>query len=290
MSWFPESQDRLPLTWWKGHPIFLAAVVALVGVASMILTSLLMAINPGWIGTLIFSFHNAYEKGFVWSILTYVLVNPPSIWFLLSTFLLWKFGQQVEEHLGRRAFVRLLLALLFVTPLLLSLVGLIGSRLMPAAGLDMLEFGVFIAFATLFPGARISVILFTIEAWVFAMIIVAVSALGLLAARDWPGMIVLAGEVLVAYGYTRFEQGTWVLPRILIKKSPKKSKPAQGPAPRPAKTAPAPKRAASSPSAEGMNPVDRILDKIHREGIGSLSAEERRIIEEASKNLRREGS
>jgi hypothetical protein len=43
-------------------------------------------------------------------------------------------------------------------------------------------------------------------------------------------------------------------------------------------------------AAEGMDPVDRILDKIHRDGIGSLSAEERRIIEEASKNLRREGS
>jgi membrane associated rhomboid family serine protease len=290
MSWFPKSQDRLPLTWWKGHPIFLAAVVALVGAASMVLTALLLAINRGWVEALVFSFQNAYEKGFAWSIVTYVLVNPPSIWFLLSTFLLWKFGQQVEEHLGRRAFVRLLLALLFVTPLLLSLVGLIGSRLMPAAGLGMLEFGVFIAFATLYPGARISLILFSIEAWVFAMIVVAVSALGLLAARDWPGMIVLAGQVLVAYGYTRYEQGIWVLPRIRIQKSAKKAKPAAGSAPRPAKDAPAPQRTASSPAAEGMDPVDRILDKIHRDGIGSLSAEERRIIEEASKNLRREGS
>ena len=108
-SWLPESQDRLPLTWWKQHPVYLAAIVALVGAASMVVTAVL---GYGLMAHLVFTFDSAFSQFHLWTPLTYVLFNPPSLWTLFGCYLLWNFGEAVERHLGRRAFVRLLLLLL----------------------------------------------------------------------------------------------------------------------------------------------------------------------------------
>ena len=297
MKWFPESQDRLPLTWWRGHPVYLAAVVALVGAATMVLTAILMAASPAAISAVGFSFENAFQKYYLWSIVTYVLVNPPSIWFVLSSFLLWRFGQQVEEHLGRRAFVKLLAGLLLITPLLLTLFGLAGNRGIWVSGMETLEFGVFLSFATLYPDARISLILVTIEAWILAVILVGVYALAHLAARDWPGVLTLAGVALVAHGFTRYEQGIWSwqgAPAQIFPKRKSKKKAGARPVAQSASKLNQPAKAKTpvrpSTAEPETNPVDRILEKIHREGLSSLSPEERRVMEDASKGLRREGS
>ncbi|MFZ4767120.1 MAG: hypothetical protein ACOYMN_19380, partial [Roseimicrobium sp.] len=87
MSWFPESQDRLPLTWWKGQPVFLAAILALAGLASMVVTALLMALNPAAVNWFVFSYANVFGRGWLWTPATYVLVNPPSIWLVLTMYL-----------------------------------------------------------------------------------------------------------------------------------------------------------------------------------------------------------
>jgi membrane associated rhomboid family serine protease len=201
MSWFPASKDHLPLTWWKGHPVYLAAYVALGGVATMVVTTLLMAANPVLLQYLVFTFAGLVEDYRVWTPLTYVLVNPPSLWLVLTSYFLWRFGEDVEKFFGRRIFVKLLVVLVLVTPFLLSLIGLIGFRDWPAMGIYQVEMGVFLAFATLYPRAQISLILFTIPAGVMAAIIVGVDVLQNLAGRNWPGLFVLAGQVFTAYGF-----------------------------------------------------------------------------------------
>ena len=147
-SWLPESQDNLPLTWWKQHPVYLAAIIALVGAASMVLTAVL---GYSMMGHLIFTYEGAFHHLRLWTPLTYILYNPPSLWTLVGCLLLWNFGEAVERHLGRRAFVRLLLLLLLASPLLITVFGLLGSYGFGCAGITQLEFGVFIAFATLYP-------------------------------------------------------------------------------------------------------------------------------------------
>ena len=198
MEWFPESKDNLPLTWWKQQPVYLAAVLALGGVASMVLTALLMALNQRSIGYLVFSVDNVAQDWRVWTPFTYVLVNRPGLMFLLSSYLFWSFGEAIERHLGRRSFVKLVLSLVLVTPLLLGLLALFGPRGWSAEGMGHLEFGVFLAFAALYPTARISIIILTIEAWVMATAIVAVDALSCLSRIDWAGLLILAGQVAMA--------------------------------------------------------------------------------------------
>ncbi|MDB6138364.1 MAG: hypothetical protein JWO94_1436 [Verrucomicrobiaceae bacterium] len=285
MDWFPESKDHLPLTWWKQKPVYLAAVIALGGVASMVLTTLIMAVNPAWLEPLTFSLDHLL-RGWVWTPLTYILVNPPDLWFLLTSYLLYTFGEAMERHLGRRSFVKLILALVLVTPLLLSLIGLAGPRNWPAFGMGQLEFGVFLAFAALYPTARVSIIILTLEVWMLATAFVVISALMSLASHEWAALFILAGQVGTAVGYIRYEQGTLRMPplRLWSKKTKTKAKTKtvtfarQGSA---AKPAPAPK--------EQVMDVDAILDKISHQGIASLTSQEKQALEKASERLGKKG-
>lgn len=261
-SWLPESQDRLPLTWWKQQPVYLTAIIALVAAASMIVTALF---GYALMGHLVFTFDSAFRQLHLWTPLTYILVNPPSLWTLLGCYLLWNFGEAVERHLGRRAFVRLLLLLLLASPLLITAFGLIGAHGFACAGVMQLEFGIFIAFATLYPRAKISIIILTIDAWVLAAIFVGINALGSLAARDWASLLLLAANVGTAYAFIRYEKGELKLPSL----------------PKPAPQARKPAKKSSAPS------VDDILDKISHQGMQSLTAEERRILDKASDEMKR---
>ena len=270
-SWLPESQDNLPLTWWKQHPVYLAAIIALVGAASMVLTAVLGFEGAPW---LIFTYYNAFSEWRLWTIFTYILFNPPDIWILLGCYLLWNFGEAIERHLGRRSFVRLLVLLWLTPPAIVTLMGLAGFQgplvlgmlgCPLAAGITILEFGVFNAFATLYPRAKISLLVVTLDAWVVALMFSSIYAFRHIAGRQWSELIILLGCIAVAWLYIRYETGALKLPSL-----PKRVQQAKKPA-----------KKSSAPT------VDDILDKISRQGMQSLTAEERRILDQASDEMKR---
>ena len=278
MSWFPESQDRLPYTWWKGQPVYLAAILALGAVGTMILTAILMAFGGGILNALIFTFPNFAHKLYLWTPITYVLVNPPSIWLVLNSYFLWRFGEQVERHLGRRTFVSLLVWLVLVPPAISTGFGLAGISLPIGLGIVAVEFGVFIAFATLYPRAQLSIIIATVEVWMLAAIFVGVSALGQLADQDWPGLTLLAASVGTAIAFIRYQQGHWKFPSWTQRRPRTKF--------RVVRHTEGPRTSREDPIIPRVPPnVDAVLEKISREGLGSLTDDERKALESASKDL-----
>lgn len=274
-SWFPESKDHLPLTWWKTHPIYLAAVIALVAAASMVVFAILGAdVMMAWFA---FDFASLREWQ-LWTPLTYVLVNPPSLWTLVGCLLLWNFGEAVERHLGRRAYVRLLLLLVLAAPVVITLLHLAGVRGLAAVGVSSLGFGVFVAFATLYPQAKINLLIATVDAWVLAAVLVGINVLQYLAFRQWSGLLLLTVTVGAAHAYIRFEKGELKLPTM--------------PKPHFKHEASPPARASGSPKptrpAKPKGPsVDDILDKISHQGMQSLTPEERSILDQASEEMKR---
>jgi membrane associated rhomboid family serine protease len=279
MSWFPESKDRLPYTWWKGQPVYLAAIIAIGAVASMILTALLMAAAGGSIvNALVFSYPNLVERLYLWTPLTHVIVNPPSLWLILGAYLLWRFGEQVERHLGRRSFVKLLLLLTLAPPAMATLLGLFGRIVGPQAGFWGVEFGVFVAFATLYPRAQLSILIATIEAWVLAAVFVGIAALSDLANRDIDGFLMLFSQVGTAFAYIRFEQGAWKWPQWGTGRRRAKFRVVRRSEEKPSSR--------EEPFTPRVAPdVDAVLEKISREGMASLTDEERSALERASSDL-----
>jgi hypothetical protein len=262
----------------------LAAYLAIGAVASMVTTALLMAAHTPLLHYFIFTFSGLVDFGRVWTIATYVLINPPSIWVLISSAMLWMWGQEVEKFFGRRVFVKMFLIFTVAQPLLLSLVVPIVGPLWPAMGVYQVEFAVFLAFVTLYPHARISLILVSLEAWIIAVAFVALDVLQCLAAHNWGGLILILGETALAYGLVRYEQGHWNVSSLFAwtKKGVSLS--------------PGPKlkivrrsREEPIPSTSDLD-VDTILDKIGKHGLESLTPEERRTLEKASKDLRGRGN
>lgn len=262
-SWLPESQDRLPLMWWKQRPVYLAMIIALVAGASMIVTA---AWGVPWIAHLAFNFENAFRLFYLWTPLTYVLVNPFNFWTLVGCILLWNFGEAVEQHLGRRAFVRLLLLLTLAPPLVVILLSLLGVHGFSCMGIAQLSFGLFVAFAALYPRAKISVIILTLDAWVLAAVLAGINAFNCIGRRDWSSLLLLAANVGTAYAFIRYETGALKLPSLPKRSPPQTRKPA---------------KKSSTPT------VDDILDKISHQGMQSLTAEERRILDQASDQMKR---
>lgn len=282
MTWLPDSQDRLPLTWWGQRPIYLSAMIAIATGVSMVLTAIGLAVfGTSLINAGIFSASSVLQHFRVWTPLTYVLINPPDIWLLLTAFLIWRFGESLERHLGRLVFVKLLLLLVLVQPGVLILAGLAGAGDRPLMGVSGVSFGLFLAFAALYPTAQISLIILTLEAWMLAAAYVVVAALAALAGHDWMGLLLLAAQVATAVGYVRYETGAWTPSFRLWPKTKQRAAPRN--VVRTAKKTRPAESTTSSSEIPTREVIDAILDKISRTGIASLTAEEKRKLEQASK-------
>src|SRR5207247_10702944 len=140
------------------------------------------------------------QRGEFWQLATYAFVHSPSalLWFAVEMYMLFVFGREVERFIGRRAFIVLYLFLLLAPTVFLSLWGLTDR--VGLAGSPALHFGVFIAFATIYPSVEL---LLRIQAKWVALALVAISTLQLLAYRDWSAMAVLWVSFAWAFFFIR---------------------------------------------------------------------------------------
>ena len=204
----------------------------------------------------------------VWRVVTYAFVNAPDPWFIIALVMLYIFGRDVEQHLGRSGFVRLYLAFILLGPSLLTVASLL-------TGHDYVlthcwaNFAVFLAFAALYPNA---LLLLQIPAKLFAWVILGISVLQLLAMRQWPEMFVLLSTAALAWYAMR--HGSLINLHFLSRLRPFTSGP-QLKIVRPTKET----------TADPRTTIDEILDKISRQGLSSLSKSERTRLERARAQL-----
>ena len=277
---YAEDNDRSPLTWWKGHPIYATTLLVIVHGVMMVLFSLLSAGNlHPVIVSLIFNSTSVIQDLSIWQVATYAFVNPPTINFAIEMVLLFMFGRQLEVFFGRRSFLRAYVILLLSAPLALLLLHLITPTVL--FGSSALHFSVFVAFATLYPAAGI---FFGIPAKWIAIVLLAINSLQALASHNVGGLIALWTTSVIAYSLVRLEQGRWSLPSLaffqkkptlhVLPKTEVRSKPRS-------ETKDVAKPAPTDPSVV----IDRLLDKITASGIQSLSEAERTQLEHARQQL-----
>lgn len=261
-----NSGNTSPLTWVGAFPVYTSTLLATIHAATMVLTALAMAAGAeALIQSLQFSSQAVLGHFAVWQFVTYAFVHRPEILFLLEIYLLVVFGSEIERFLGRRAFLVIYATLLLLPPLVLSAAGLAG---LPSVymGSSALHFGVFIAFASLYPGAEV---LFSLQARWVALALLIISSLQFLAYSMWTSLGVLLLDCAAAFLLIhRFQTGRFFeLPRL--------SRPALRLLPRPEEAAP----------EEPLASIDGILEKISRSGMGSLTAKERALLEKARTEL-----
>ena len=211
------------------------------------------------------------RAGQIWTLVTYPFVHDirqEGLWFALEMLMFFWFGREVESAIGRRSYGLLYGALAILPALVLAGAGpLLGAKVL--AGSSTISFAVFLAFCALHPGAQFFFAGLTAKwvGWVF----LAIYSLAAFAGRDWPGLLQLWLSSLFAVAWVRRGGMEW--PKISLSRGRKKSGKA--------KLAVAKKNA----GVQILEKVDTILDKISKEGIHSLTAAEKKQLEDARAKL-----
>jgi membrane associated rhomboid family serine protease len=218
----------------------------------------------------------------VWQLLTAGFAHDPhSVMHVgFNMLALWFFGRDVEAIYGRKEFLRIYLTMIIISSLvwvisantLHRVHGLQDSSMLGASGAVN---GILVLNVIHFPRRLLYVWgLFPIPAWVLCTLIIGQDVLGFSHARRGDGQPIayeahLAGAAFAfLYYYTGWNLGRWLPSRFSL-----------------GMLKPRPKLRVHEPDRESSlsDQVDRILEKISREGEASLTAQERRTLEDASR-------
>lgn len=270
MNGYEPSENHQSVTWFRGYALYATHLIVLGFVASMIVTAFL---TPARLASLIFS-SALVLKGEVWRVLSYGLVNVPSLNFVIDMALTIWFGRELERFFGRRKFLILFAGLYLLSPALFTVIGLWHPLVLSG---ETGAFAIFVAFATLYPNVPMFFNLLT--KWL-ALILVGLFTLIAISQRDVMGLISLWASTGFAYLFVRYQMGDFTLPKFSLFQSRPKLRVLPDPVP-------AKKSAASKVEAteSSMAEVDAVLDKIARSGIASLTAKERATLDAAGAQL-----
>jgi hypothetical protein len=267
-----------PITWMGRVPVYLATVLAAVQFVSMVATALLLGIlkgggsgsgvAAGFYNSLIFD-SNAVFGWELWRFVTYAFVNPPSFFFAFQLFFFAWFGSEVEKFLGRKAFALLCVLLLLATPVLLSVLAFfdVPSNFF---GAGLINLAVFLSFCMIYPRAEI---FWGLEARWLGLILAVVNSLILIAQSPWSHLAALWWGIAVAALWLRFQGVDSVQFPSMGDYFRRKHSARKLRVVRPESKVPEPETVHDS--------IDPILEKIARQGIGSLSRSEREKLERA---------
>jgi membrane associated rhomboid family serine protease len=269
------SDDDQPVTWVGRYPVHVTTLlVALHAVAAVIACFLTFA-GGGILRHLMFDSALVLQRGEVWQLVTYAFVHSPSqlLWFLIEMYMLFVFGREVERFIGQRAYIVLYSTLLLAPTLLLTLWGL--AERTGIAGSPALHFGVFVAFATIYPSVEMFL---RIQAKWVALALAGIYTLQLFAYHAWSELAVLWISVATAFIFVRMrgvgpELEWWSAVKQSWQPKPK------------FKVVPKPSSRRVVEPENVYDSIDPLLDKISKSGINSLTASERRALDRARNQL-----
>jgi membrane associated rhomboid family serine protease len=226
-----------------------------------------------------------------WSFGTYLFVHAGLLHLAVNMLVLLMFGPAVERRMGGGTFLRYYLLCGLGAPAVAFVLSLFID-VAPFVGASAAVFGVALAFALAWPQARVYVFPLPWPVPVKGLVaVLAVLDLAPLVLDPAGGLIQLAhlGGFLMGYVYLKGESlferrpAVAVEPRnetpVLVTHQPAADA-AEAPQERPAA------RAGTSRD-EVAREMNRVLDKISRHGLASLTAAERRFLDDMSRQMRR---
>lgn len=271
------SDDYRPVTWVGRYPVDVTTILVGVHIACAVIVCIFTAI-PGLAGTLDYFYYDSariWHGAQLWRLASYAFVHAPSalLWFAVEMYMLFVFGREVERFIGQRAYIALYGILLLAPTTLLTMYGLWQRS--GLAGSPALHFGVFVAFATIYP--RVELFLRIMAKW-FALILAAIYTLQLVAYHAWTDLAVAWTSIGAAFLFVEFRGAGPELAWLTNLKGRLQPKPKLHILQKP--TA----RRVVEPD-DVIASVDPILDKISRSGMGSLTETERKILDRARNRL-----
>lgn len=272
---YRQNDDYEPLTWVRGHPVYVTTLFVVGHVIAYLVAMVVGFASGGGMAArllqaLTFRSNDILERGAFWEWGTYFIVHQREhpLFFALEMACFYFFGKDVEQYIGRRKFVLLYSLLVFIPPVALTILGLVIPTHLEGAW--AIHFAVFLTFAKVYPGVefflRIRAIWLAIGLLVLAVVMDA-------AGQQWGALLAVLITSSTAWLYLMYLQGT--LPSLSAVKE-------HFAAPKPPDLRPMPPRLAVP---DPMEQIDPLLDKIAESGMESLTPEEREKLERARRAL-----
>jgi membrane associated rhomboid family serine protease len=212
------------------------------------------------------------ENGFVWQLLTFQFMHAGLLHLVFNCWAIYVFGHAIEESLGWKKFLTVYLSSGVGGGVCQVLVALLWPDLFggPVVGASAGGFGLIAAYATLFPERELTLLLF----FIIPIRLSAKMLLMLSAVLALTGIIFPMGNVANAAHLGGMLAGVVFIRRFV-----------QGRGLRwfsfPHRMLPHKSNAGFSGGDSMQQEVDAILDKISAQGIHSLTAHEREVLEKA---------
>lgn len=255
-----------------GHGVTPAVKKLLIlNIAAFFLQSLLDRSLGGWFSYTFALSLDGLSKGHLWQLVTYQFLHGGAFHLLVNMMLLFFLGPEMERTMGTRHF----LVLYFLSGVLAGTgwVLIEGVSTQPCVGASGSLYGVLAGFATFFPNRLMTVfpLMITMRAWVMVSLFILIDMLFLVggSGRSIAHSAHLAGA-LTGYVYICLvftpERAGWAssLRRFVENRR-------------------APVAREQRPGNWPERSIDEILDKISRDGLQSLTPEERRTLQEHSR-------
>jgi membrane associated rhomboid family serine protease len=237
------------------------------------------------------------KNGFVWQLLTFQFMHAGLLHILANCWAIYVFGRAIEETLGWKKFLILYLSSGVVGGICQMLAGWLWPGLFggPVVGASAGVFGLVAAFAVLFPERELVMLLFFILTirLTAKMLLMLSAVLALVLALSG---IIFPNHIANAAHLGGMLAGVVFIRQFIQGRGWQWESPSRRAAPRERVSTRAGKgsfwRSAASPPDEDLSTdefvkseVDPILDKISRQGIQSLTAREREILEKARERM-----
>jgi len=276
-----KSSPSYRLTPWVGRLIIANAVVLLLLITLFTSREIFQALQ--------FSPRTAFTRP--WSFVTYMFVHAGLLHLLTNMLMLYVFGTAVESRMGSRNFILYYLYCgvgAAVFSLLLAGIMPVGAFV----GASGAVLGVAVAFAYFWPEAELLV--FPIPVPIKARtLVLGLVALDVIASRLWPndGIAHLAhvGGALFGFFFFKVQSYSRLSPSEPVRTVERVVMVQSGSSEPQRRTPVTPMRPPRGVESDPITAeVDRVLDKISQRGISSLTAAERRFLDEVAKKKKQD--
>ncbi len=219
---------------------------------------------------------SVFHKLMLWQFFTYMFLHGDLGHILINMFVLWMFGGDLERKWGEKRFLRYYL-ITGVGAGFIYYLSAVNSAI-PTIGASGAIFGVLVAFAMTFPERVVTLLVFfifplRIKAKHLVMLFAGIELLSSLSYGKSEGIARFAhlGGMLIGYLYLKAGGGYGKMPswsNLIFQISQWRIR----------------QRAKQREARWKEEDIDAILDKISRQGMGSLTGREKRTLQRKSKN------
>ncbi|HEV3272498.1 MAG TPA: rhomboid family intramembrane serine protease [Candidatus Methylacidiphilales bacterium] len=276
MLYHEQSEDYRPLFWMGGRPVYVNTLILILHILAFTVVALTVSfLGTGVLSALGLGNYEAVYHGQIWRLVSYIIFPPQTaIMFIFAMGFLFYFGRQVEQFVGRKTYINLYAALVLIPSVLFCLLGLLGFWYENYLGGYSTIFGVFVAFATIYPGVEICIWFVNLTAKGWAYVLLGVLSLANIAYHEWISLGDLWCDAAVGYvGMRLIGAGrglTWLTDWLEDRQAKRLARQ---------------RNLRVLKDAKETESIDDILEKISKHGVGSLDARERAALERARTNL-----